>query len=78
MNATKEMLKKDFPERLTVLSEEILDRLMRLFATYPLPPKDQEELISYIANLPDDEMETALAEFEEIAEREARENVPLS
>jgi hypothetical protein len=78
MDTIKEMLKKEFPGRFTVLSEAIHDRLMQLFATYPLPPKDQEELISYIANLPDGEMETALTEFEEAAELEARQNVSFS
>ena len=78
MNTIKEMLRKSFPERVTVLPEAIHDRLMKLFEIYPLPAKDQEELISYIANLPDDQREPTLAEFEDVAARDARENGPLS
>jgi len=71
MDTIKEMLKKDFPGRVTVLPKAIYERLMELFETYPLPPKDQDELICYIANLPEDQMEPTLAEFEEAATQEA-------
>jgi len=40
---------------------------MRLFTTYPIPFEDQYDLICYIANFPDDQIEPTLAEFEKAA-----------
>jgi hypothetical protein len=72
------LLKKDFLGGYTVLPEAIHAHLLRLFAIYPLPLEEAKELIRFIISLPDDQQEPMLAEFAEVATREAQKNSPLN
>jgi len=60
----RERLMRDFPGVYTVVTPKIRARVKRLVVTYQLPPQDEDELFTAVANLEDAEALEFLDGFE--------------